>query len=607
MASHRRPSSAFDRTIICLPLLKYSWAFVNYAEKTIPWQHEQSSDLLALLEYEPHTQDASIQLRVVHATKTIETIRVSELARETQTIADILQRSQGSFTVNNLPTFAITSSQRLAFRHASAGKSKRTQFCFHSDAKCAEFVQVLKTTPLLWSQPTSKKDTITRPQTCSEPLQSSAAGSAPCFTADSAECPDSVMRPPVMSIQSVEPNLSPVLPPNATNQQWLNGTFTRNGPSYILGHPLPSSPPSISRHPSIFHDKQCEPAYRITEYDKRDDFPSLPKYADSRPDCSPGVAQLSSGMLQQLACRSDIAPSLGRQDMECSSAAKSINGRPLTAPAASSSEMLQSLLPPRRELPFSRPSDRPKETRSKLGTARPSTSSSELSTLPTPTFAEVSSSNTKRKHADEHVNRPETSDTFIQDTRVLQNQGEQSSKLFRLKTPAGPTWLPPPRSDGLSYATPRNIRQQNDLAPLLTCEDRQDRAYTSGANLSSSDAFQSSSPDRPADDGLPMLRSRPGVSNFDPTSDFRPGAGSAENDTNQARMNHRSHMSPDNNGAITSLDVDDLASYTTMPAKEREDWLNDFIYRHLEDENFLKLCVDVEGCWRRRFLDQRPV
>lgn len=71
MANTRRPSSAFDRTIICLPLFKYSWAVVASTDRSVPWQHEQSSDLFALLEYEPYTDDGSIQLRVIQATRTI--------------------------------------------------------------------------------------------------------------------------------------------------------------------------------------------------------------------------------------------------------------------------------------------------------------------------------------------------------------------------------------------------------------------------------------------------------------------------------------------------------------------------------------------------------
>ncbi|KAL4922252.1 hypothetical protein BDW62DRAFT_172102 [Aspergillus aurantiobrunneus] len=43
----------------------------------------------------------------------------------------------------------------------------------------------------------------------------------------------------------------------------------------------------------------------------------------------------------------------------------------------------------------------------------------------------------------------------------------------------------------------------------------------------------------------------------------------------------------------------DLAQYISNPTKERTATLENWICTHLEDDNFLQLCVDVEGIWQR--------
>ncbi|KAL2870510.1 uncharacterized protein BJX67DRAFT_345943 [Aspergillus lucknowensis] len=43
----------------------------------------------------------------------------------------------------------------------------------------------------------------------------------------------------------------------------------------------------------------------------------------------------------------------------------------------------------------------------------------------------------------------------------------------------------------------------------------------------------------------------------------------------------------------------DLTGYLSNPTKERTAKIEDWICTHLEDDNFLQLCADVEGVWRR--------
>ena len=49
----------------------------------------------------------------------------------------------------------------------------------------------------------------------------------------------------------------------------------------------------------------------------------------------------------------------------------------------------------------------------------------------------------------------------------------------------------------------------------------------------------------------------------------------------------------------TSGDAGNLAAYATLPADKRRMVINDWMMQHIEDDDFLMLCQDVWGCWRR--------
>lgn len=50
---------------------------------------------------------------------------------------------------------------------------------------------------------------------------------------------------------------------------------------------------------------------------------------------------------------------------------------------------------------------------------------------------------------------------------------------------------------------------------------------------------------------------------------------------------------------------DDLGRYAEQPDEVRMEAMNQFILANIEDDAFMKLCVDVESCWRRFALDRR--
>ena len=51
--------------------------------------------------------------------------------------------------------------------------------------------------------------------------------------------------------------------------------------------------------------------------------------------------------------------------------------------------------------------------------------------------------------------------------------------------------------------------------------------------------------------------------------------------------------------APTSADADQLANYTAQTPKDRLIMLDNFFCANLANEDFIKLCEDVEVCWRR--------
>lgn len=50
---------------------------------------------------------------------------------------------------------------------------------------------------------------------------------------------------------------------------------------------------------------------------------------------------------------------------------------------------------------------------------------------------------------------------------------------------------------------------------------------------------------------------------------------------------------------------DALRQYADQPDETRSEALSQFLLANLENNDFLKLCVDMEACWQRQLLDRR--
>ncbi|KAH8730683.1 hypothetical protein GQ44DRAFT_605862 [Phaeosphaeriaceae sp. PMI808] len=227
-------------------------------------------------------------------------------------------------------------------------------------------------------------------------------------------------------------------------------------------------------------------------------------------------------------------------------------GRPDTAEAA---------LPPRRELPFSR-SSIPRSSGS--DTARPSTSLMGPPPLP----ARVASL------------RPASSRTATADTdlpplpkpTVLGSAQQQ------------PSWM--------QQQLPRTVTQDQFIqhaAQASTYSDQDNRPYSN-----------------PSPSSSPLSYNRPSSNLLSPTRPFSSDAHNTHSSSSLSPLSTPPALGPSRVSLeqgfapnSTHITTENLAAYATQSADSRRAGLNEFIYQHLQDDNFLILVEDMETCWAR--------
>lgn len=481
---------------------------------------------------------------------------------------------------------------------------------FLSEAQCGQFVNVLKTTELIWSEPKPLQRTL-RPQ--------SAPGfdARPTSSARFSDRPSSNMGPPLSPFR---PSINPL---RKSAQSYEEHEKEAESTSYYRDHPhhpesLPLSSPTSRQYSSP--RRETYDALPETRQDTSEDYRELPKYADSSSPYFSGnhgqeTRSTSSSTLQQRASTHNVpSPNDWQSSLPAGNSGNHSISRPYTAPEVSTPITLQDLLPPRRELPFGKPSayNGAKETHPKPASSRPlssagpldssrrSSSAGELPPLPSPNYTNAWPLTGKRKRVDESSNDTGKTPVAEPNRRASQILSDPASKVPRLSTPAGPTrFAPSHQHDELYDVIPRDASPQGDESSITFHGDRPGSSQsTDVASPYQSDTLLSSSPYR-ASPGLSSPRfSSPSPSRI-PMGEHRSSTALSERDINRAPQSQQPSLPTSN------PEADELARYSTLPPQERDDWLSNFICCQLEDENFLQLCVDVEGCWRRKFLDQR--
>lgn len=237
--------------------------------------------------------------------------------------------------------------------------------------------------------------------------------------------------------------------------------------------------------------------------------------------------------------------------------------RPSTAPVRQEENTLSQLLPPRRELPFLRPSSQPKSRAPNEGgsPSRPSSSTAHASSRPHSAFVDPT------LHPGQ---RPSSAKALVDSDRTEPLQvnapGVESSTLRNIHPP-----LPSVSSQELPTLSLTSKRPLSSLGDNASNARQGPEPSPNGADgslhatgHSASKLNVQSAPHAVSDDGAYL-------------------------DRVAARV-----------AAETGLgDATNLSMYSAQSTEERKTIINDWMMQHLEDDDFLTLCQDVSGCWRR--------
>jgi hypothetical protein len=261
--------------------------------------------------------------------------------------------------------------------------------------------------------------------------------------------------------------------------------------------------------------------------------------------------------------------------------------RPSTAPIEWPLDMTRKMLPPRRELPFPKPSSSPAKTKM-------------LPPLPKPSYAsEAAKPNESMQEGSPSRASPEK---------------KIHPGITRLSTPRGPTRFEPPAShmynfqlsDGamtLDNETPRyNGNSSSTFLP-----DTDHDVIASSDHLYRSSARPVHFPDSSPNNKMPSSPERSSYSSLDHMTSSSP----SERRSERLAQKHN-HQSPElQDVEMTTADSpqqsaqDALRQYAEQSDEIRSEAIKQFILASLEDDAFVKLCVDVEACWQRQVLDRR--
>ncbi|CAD0088012.1 unnamed protein product, partial [Aureobasidium vineae] len=283
--------------------------------------------------------------------------------------------------------------------------------------------------------------------------------------------------------------------------------------------------------------------------------------------------------------------------------------RPSTAPIQWPSDMARTMPPPRRELPFPKPSSSPAKIKM-------------LPPLPKPSYAsEAAKSEKSIKEESRSGTSPEK---------------KISPGITRLATPRGPTRFEPPASRMYNFQPSDDYNTIVNGSPgyrdidisssTIAREPDQDVVPDTDQRYRSSASpvhFASSSPkDKPLPSPESSLCSSPEQMTSSSPSERRsqhlahkhilwhPEIDHVEMTGHSPQQNAQQspnmqdvEMATTNSPQQHAQDV--LRQYAEQSNETRAKAIEQFILANLEDDAFLKLCVDVEACWQRQVLDRR--
>ena len=254
--------------------------------------------------------------------------------------------------------------------------------------------------------------------------------------------------------------------------------------------------------------------------------------------------------------------------------------------------MTRKMLPPRRELPWPKPASSPAKTKM-------------LPPLPKPNYASEAAK----------------LDQSVQEGNSSRTSPEKKSHtgITRLTTPHGPTRFEPPASrlynfqlsddsmtidsDTLRYARASPSTMGPELnQDIVAGSDRLNRSSASPVHFTGSSPIKETplSPER----------------SFNSTLDQMSSSSPSERRSERLAQKHNRQNTEMQDVEMTMADSPQPASpqqsaqealkqYADQPDGVRTKAIEQFILANIENDDFLKLCVDVDACWQRQLLDRR--
>ncbi|KAG9647284.1 hypothetical protein KCU64_g10215, partial [Aureobasidium melanogenum] len=526
----------FGGSLLCHSILKFSHSTLPRSASPSGWNHIQAPDLFALVEQLNH---GCIQLRIIHGTNDLEVLPLTAIVQETKE----LHKRQPNQSPDNLPIFGLTKGTALAIRYfCQNNQVRRIQLRFPDEASCNEAVQLLSVHGLMFSVPNTKQNTQTqaRPVTANSYLSRQPSVQSARFD----YATSSIIVPTIQdAFQST----------SSTQQQ--SSQHTNDSANQ---HMFTSSP-----GPKMYQTTNVARQSTVNQ----DELPRIHVFTSS-----PGPKEYETRNIQRQPTFAPIRTS--EEPAE----------RPSTAPMEWPSDMTRKMLPPRRELPFPKPSSSPAKTKT-------------LPPLPKPSYAsEVTKSN-------ESVEEKSQSRVF--------SENKVQHGITRLTTPRGPTRFEPPASRMYDF------NPKDD--PMVVDNDRPEFSDTSTLAHKTNDDVVLDSDQRYRSSASPVHFASSSTGGTLPSSPERSFFSSLEQITSSSPSERRSQRLAQKhvqqNAEMQDMETttssaqqspqDVLRQYAEQPKETRAEAIKQFILASLEDDAFLKLCVDVDACWQRQVLERR--
>ena len=244
----------------------------------------------------------------------------------------------------------------------------------------------------------------------------------------------------------------------------------------------------------------------------------------------------------------------------------------------------ETVLPPRRQLPF--------EPRPSTTGSRSVSSARDLPPLPRPTPKEAVAPNEPTRVDDARASTAHeaSSEPLRRDSRFYRT---------RISSPSGALRLDPPSdtSDFLTFGRDTNRSDVPRSSGLPS--------HNISLNLATSDTSRHpTSPDAPSHNSQGSRGTRIPLQSLGTNLTNVASRPNSSRDADHEIVDRHGVFISNPQTAPRQTDREQLANYANLPSAERMTLLQDFICEKLEDDNFLKLCTDVEACWQRIAFDR---